>query len=129
MPYIPAAGELKTKPTQHSVKELQALGIHPDILLVRADREIPEAERRKLSLFCNVRESAVIQALDVANIYDVPMAYHREGLDNDPLAAPVTDPVLAPYAKLEIPDTLYISSLALHSGEQPQLAEIGRAHV
>ncbi len=68
MPYIPAAGELKTKPTQHSVKELQALGIHPDILLVRADREIPQAERRKLSLFCNVRESAVIQALDVANI-------------------------------------------------------------
>src|SRR3546814_3229278 len=68
MPYIPAAGELKTKPTQHSVKELQALGIAPDILLVRADREIPEAERRKLSLFCNVRPSAVIQALDVANI-------------------------------------------------------------
>ncbi len=62
-----AAGELKTKPTQHSVKELQALGIHPDILLVRADREIPEAERKKLSLFCNVRPSAVIQALDVAS--------------------------------------------------------------
>ena len=79
MPFIPAAGELKTKPTQHSVKELRSIGIAPDILLVRADREIPEEERRKLSLFCNVRPSAVIQALDVANIYDVPIAYHEEG--------------------------------------------------
>ncbi|WP_174801816.1 CTP synthase [Martelella limonii] len=96
MPYIPAAGELKTKPTQHSVKELQALGIHPDILLVRADREIPEAERRKLSLFCNVRSSAVIQALDVANIYDVPLAYHREGLDDEVLNAFGIDPAPVP---------------------------------
>ena len=86
MPYIPAAGELKTKPTQHSVKELQALGIHPDILLVRADREIPQAERRKLSLFCNVRESAVIEARDVDNIYAVPEAYHAAGLDDDAAA-------------------------------------------
>ncbi len=99
MPYIPAAGELKTKPTQHSVKELQALGIHPDILLVRADREIPEAERKKLSLFCNVRPSAVIQALDVALIYDVPLAYHKEGLDNEVLAAFGIEP--APQPKLE----------------------------
>jgi CTP synthase len=96
MPYIPAAGELKTKPTQHSVKELQALGIHPDILLVRADREIPEAERRKLSLFCNVRASAVIQALDVASIYDVPIAYHREGLDDEVLAAFGIEPAPQP---------------------------------
>src|SRR5882762_5841532 len=96
MPYIPAAGELKTKPTQHSVKELQALGIHPDILLVRADRQIPEPERRKLSLFCNVRHSAVIQALDVANIYDVPMAYHKEGLDNEVLAAFGIEPAPKP---------------------------------
>jgi len=87
MPYIPAAGELKTKPTQHSVKELQSVGIAPDILLVRADRPIPEDERRKLSLFCNVRPSAVIQALDVASIYDVPIAYQREGLDKEVLAA------------------------------------------
>src|SRR5690606_38549528 len=87
MPYIPAAGELKTKPTQHSVKELRSIGIAPDILLVRADREIPESERRKLSLFCNVRESAVIQALDVATIYDVPIAYHKEGLDSEVLSA------------------------------------------
>ncbi len=87
MPYIPSAGELKTKPTQHSVKELRSIGISPDILLVRCDRPIPTGERRKLSLFCNVRESAVIQALDVSSIYDVPMAYHKEGLDNEVLAA------------------------------------------
>jgi CTP synthase len=87
MPYIPSAGELKTKPTQHSVKELRSIGIQPDILLVRADREIPEGERKKLSLFCNVRPSAVIQALDVPSIYDVPVAYHREGLDDEVLAA------------------------------------------
>ncbi len=99
MPYIPAAGELKTKPTQHSVKELQALGIAPDVLLVRADREIPEEERRKLSLFCNVRPSAVIQALDVPSIYDVPMAYHKEGLDDEVLAAFGIDP--APKPRLE----------------------------
>jgi len=87
MPYIPTAGELKTKPTQHSVRELQSVGIAPDILLVRADRPIPEEERRKLSLFCNVRPSAVIQGLDVASIYDVPIAYQREGLDKEILAA------------------------------------------
>ncbi|HET7413507.1 MAG TPA: CTP synthase [Pararhizobium sp.] len=99
MPYISAAGELKTKPTQHSVKELQALGIAPDVLLVRSDREIPEEERRKLSLFCNVRPSAVIQALDVPSIYDVPMAYHKEGLDDEVLAAFGIDP--APKPRLE----------------------------
>jgi CTP synthase len=87
MPYIPSAGELKTKPTQHSVSALRQIGIQPDILLVRADRPIPSEERRKLSLFCNVRPSAVIQALDVANIYNVPIAYHREGLDEEVLAA------------------------------------------
>ena len=99
MPYIPAAGELKTKPTQHSVKELRSIGIAPDILLVRADRQIPKEERRKLSLFCNVRESAVIQALDVAHIYDVPIAYHKEGLDSEVLAAFGIDP--APKPRME----------------------------
>ncbi|MEP7455557.1 CTP synthase [Phyllobacterium sp. SB3] len=99
MPYIPAAGELKTKPTQHSVKELRSIGIAPDILLIRADREIPESERRKLSLFCNVRASAVIQALDVDTIYDVPMAYHEEGLDSEVLAAFGIDP--APKPRME----------------------------
>ncbi|WP_455475601.1 CTP synthase [Bartonella sp. B17] len=87
MPYIHSAGELKTKPTQHSVKELQSIGIAPDILLVRADRPIPETEQRKLSLFCNVRQSAVIQALDMPTIYDVPLAYHEEGLDSEVLSA------------------------------------------
>ena len=96
MPYIPAAGELKTKPTQHSVKELRSIGIAPDILLIRADREIPESERKKLSLFCNVRPSAVIQALDVKTIYDVPMAYHNEGLDSEVLAAFGIEPAPKP---------------------------------
>jgi CTP synthase len=81
MPYIPSAGELKTKPTQHSVKELRSLGIQPDILLCRCDRPIPVAERRKLALFCNVRETAVVEALDASSIYDVPLAYHEAGLD------------------------------------------------
>ena len=99
MPYIPAAGELKTKPTQHSVKELRSIGIAPDILLVRADRAIPAEERCKLSLFCNVRESAVIQALDVDHIYDVPLAYHEEGLDNEVLAAFGINP--APKPRME----------------------------
>jgi CTP synthase len=87
LPYIPTAGELKTKPTQHSVAELRSIGIQPDILLCRTDREIPREERRKLALFCNVRESAVIEARDVASIYDVPLSYHAEGLDNEVLAA------------------------------------------
>ena len=87
VPFIPSAGELKTKPTQHSVKELRSIGIQPDVLLCRCDREIPQGERKKIGLFCNVRESSVIQALDVASIYDVPLAYHREGLDREVLAA------------------------------------------
>ncbi len=87
LPYIPTAGELKTKPTQHSVAELRSIGIQPDILLCRTDREIPREERRKLALFCNVRETAVIEARDVASIYDVPLSYHAEGLDNEVLEA------------------------------------------
>jgi CTP synthase len=83
VPYIPAAGELKTKPTQHSVKELQAVGIQPDLLLCRSDREIPADSRRKIAQFCNVRPSAVIQALDVDTIYAVPQAYHAEGYDHE----------------------------------------------
>ncbi|MFM7084586.1 MAG: CTP synthase [Hyphomicrobium sp.] len=87
MPFIPSAGELKTKPTQHSVKELRSIGIQPDILLCRTDRNVPLSERKKIALFCNVREEAVIQALDVSSIYDVPLAYSREGLDREVLAA------------------------------------------
>lgn len=86
MPYIPSAGEMKTKPTQHSVKELRSIGIQPDILMCRCDRPIPVDERRKIALFCNVRPSAVIQAMDVDTIYDVPNAYHAEGLDTEVLA-------------------------------------------
>ena len=81
LPFITGAGELKTKPTQHSVKELRSIGIQPDILLCRTDRPIPREERRKLGLFCNVRESAVIEARDADNIYAVPEAYHEAGLD------------------------------------------------
>jgi CTP synthase len=87
LPFIPSAGEMKTKPTQHSVKELRSIGIQPDILLCRCDRPIPREERRKLALFCNVRESAVIQAMDVDTIYAVPLAYHQEGLDDEVLRA------------------------------------------
>jgi len=85
VPYIPAAGELKTKPTQHSVKELQSVGIQPDILLCRSDREIPMEQRRKIGQFCNIRTEAVIPALDVKSIYEVPLSYHGEGLDTEVL--------------------------------------------
>ena len=81
LPYIPTAGELKTKPTQHSVKKLQEYGIQPDMLLCRSQMAIPENERRKIALFCNIKEENVIAALDVSNIYQVPLAYHREGMD------------------------------------------------
>lgn len=87
MPYIPSAGELKTKPTQHSVRELRAIGIQPDVLLVRADREIPESERKKIALFCNVRQSAVVQGLDCRTIYEAPLTYHGEGFDREVLDA------------------------------------------
>ncbi|MEM9739899.1 MAG: CTP synthase [Pseudomonadota bacterium] len=85
LPYIPAAGEMKTKPTQHSVKELRSIGIQPDILLCRCDRPIPETEKKKIANFCNVRPSSVIEARDVGHIYDVPGAYHEEGLDDEVL--------------------------------------------
>jgi len=96
LPFIPSAGELKTKPTQHSVKELRSIGIQPDILLCRTDRPIPPSERRKLALFCNVRESAVIEARDVDNIYAVPEAYSEAGLDREVLEAFGLDPMAAP---------------------------------
>ena len=96
LPFIPSAGELKTKPTQHSVKELRSIGIQPDILLCRTDRPIPEGERRKLALFCNVRENAVIEARDVDNIYAVPEAYSGSGLDREVLLAFGLDPSATP---------------------------------
>jgi len=85
VPYIPSAGELKTKPTQHSVKGLQNVGIQPQMLLCRCDRAIPDAERRKIASFCNVRPQAVIAALDVDTIYAVPISYHQEGMDREVL--------------------------------------------
>lgn len=81
VPYIPSAGEIKTKPTQHSVKELRTIGIQPDILLCRMDRPLPEAERRKIALFTNVPEKSVISAVDVDSIYKIPMDLHKQGLD------------------------------------------------
>jgi CTP synthase len=87
VPYIAAAGELKTKPTQHSVRELAALGVQPDILLCRCEKPLPEGERAKIAQFCNVRKEAVIPALDAASIYAVPLQYHGEGLDSEVLHA------------------------------------------
>ncbi|MFN3642057.1 MAG: CTP synthase [Gemmobacter sp.] len=87
LPYLAASGELKTKPTQHSVKELRAIGIAPDILVCRSEHPIPDRERAKIALFCNVREAAVIPAYDLRSIYEAPMAYHRAGLDQAVLDA------------------------------------------
>tara|TARA_R110000744_G_scaffold1843_2_gene6594 strand:- start:52957 stop:54585 length:1629 start_codon:yes stop_codon:yes gene_type:complete len=85
LPFIKVAGEMKTKPTQHSVKELRSIGIQPDILLCRCEIPIPPGDKRKIGLFCNVRESAVIEGMDAASLYDVPLAYHKEGLDREVL--------------------------------------------
>jgi CTP synthase len=85
LPWIPSAGELKTKPTQHSVQELQSVGIQPSILLCRSDRDMPAAARRKIGLFCNIREEAVIPALDASTIYEVPLQYHEAGFDREVL--------------------------------------------
>ena len=104
VPYIAAAGELKTKPTQHSVRELAALGIKPDILLCRSEHFLPEAERRKIANFCNVRAEAVIPALDAKSIYAVPLQYHEEGLDAEVLRGvgitDAPDPDLAPWREV-----------------------------
>jgi CTP synthase len=96
VPYIAAAGELKTKPTQHSVKELTALGVQPDILLCRCEHPLPEGERAKIAAFCNVRKEAVIPALDAKSIYAVPLQYHAEGLDYEVLRAFGITPGVAP---------------------------------
>jgi CTP synthase len=96
VPYIAAAGELKTKPTQHSVRELTALGVQPDILLCRCEHPLPDTERAKIALFCNVRKEAVIPALDAKSIYGVPLQYHAEGLDYEVLRAFGITPGVAP---------------------------------
>jgi CTP synthase len=96
VPFIAAAGELKTKPTQHSVKELTALGVQPDVLVCRCEHPLPEGERAKIAAFCNVRKEAVIPALDARSIYEVPLNYHGEGLDFEVLRAFGITPGLAP---------------------------------
>ena len=96
LPYLQASGELKTKPTQHSVKELRSIGLAPDILLCRSEHEIPEKERAKLALFCNVRADAVIPAYDLKTIYDAPLAYHKVGLDQAVLDAFGISPAPSP---------------------------------
>ena len=96
VPYIAAAGELKTKPTQHSVRDLTALGIQPDVLVCRCERALPQSERAKIALFCNVRAEAVIPALDAKSIYGVPLQYHAEGLDEQVLLAFDIDPGAKP---------------------------------
>ena len=100
LPYLNASGELKTKPTQHSVKELQSIGIAPDILVCRSEHPIPQKEREKLALFCNVRPESVIAAYDLSSIYDAPLAYHKEGLDQAVLDAFEITP--APKPNLEV---------------------------
>ncbi|MEX0299951.1 MAG: CTP synthase [Kordiimonas sp.] len=87
VPYLAAAGELKTKPTQHSVRDLRSIGIQPDILVCRSEHPIPDSDRKKMSLYCNVAETAVIPALDVSSIYEVPISYHKQGLDVEVLKA------------------------------------------
>ena len=99
LPYIPTAGELKTKPTQHSVKKLQEYGIQPDMLLCRSQIAIPENERKKIALFCNIKEENVIAALDVSNIYQVPLAYSKEGMDK----------AVCKYFKIDCPETTDLS--------------------
>jgi CTP synthase len=105
VPYIAAAGELKTKPTQHSVRELAALGVQPDVLVCRCEQPLPESDRAKIALFCNVRKEAVIPALDAKSIYAVPLQYHAEGLDEEVLRAfgiePTRDPDLSRWSEIE----------------------------
>ena len=96
LPYVTASGELKTKPTQHSVKELRSIGIAPDVLLLRSEHPIPEREREKIALFCNVRKEAVIAAPDLKTIYEAPLAYHREGFDQAVLDAFMISPAPKP---------------------------------
>ena len=105
VPYIKAAGELKTKPTQHSVRELAALGVQPDVLVCRCEMPLPASERAKIALFCSVRPEAVIPALDAQSIYAVPLQYHAEGLDEEVLRAfgiePTADPDLSRWSEIE----------------------------
>jgi CTP synthase len=124
VPFIAAAGELKTKPTQHSVKDLREIGIAPDILLCRSDRQLPRDLRGKIALFCNVKESAVITAQDVDTIYDVPLAFHEQGLD-DLIVSQLGLDVQAPQADLAEWRNL-VSTVREPSGGQTSIAIVGK---
>jgi CTP synthase len=100
LPYLAASGELKTKPTQHSVKELRSIGLQPDVLVCRSEQIIPEKERAKIALFCNVRPEAVIPAYDLSSIYEAPLAYHQVGLDQAVLDAFQISPAPKPELKV-----------------------------
>ena len=154
LPYLAASGELKTKPTQHSVKELQSIGLAPDVLVCRSEHPIPEKERDKIALFCNVRKEHVIPAYDLKTIYEAPLAYHRAGLDQAVLDAfgitPAPKPNLArwedvmdriknpegevrvaivgKYTQLEDAYKSIAEALT-HGGMANRTREIGRAHV
>ncbi len=122
LPYLAASGELKTKPTQHSVKELRSIGLAPDILLCRSEHPIPVKERAKLALFCNVREDAVIEARDLKSIYEAPLAYHEVGLDKAVLSAfdisPAPKPQLAKWQ--DVADRVY------HPDGEVRVAIVGK---
>ena len=122
LPFIKTAGEMKTKPTQHSVKELRSIGIQPDVLLCRCEQPIPAGEKRKIGLFCNVRESAVIQAMDAPSIYAVPLDYHREGLDAEVLSVFGIHDAPAP----DLSRWQGISDRLIHPDGEVQIAVVGK---
>ncbi len=121
VPWIPAAGELKTKPTQHSVRELRAIGIQPDILLCRCDRPIPPEIKQKIALFCNVSEDQVIAAPDVDNIYEVPLRLSREGLDEI-----VTKLLDLPYRRRDLSDWEELLDRARNPRDEVVIAMVGK---
>ena len=121
VPFITAAGELKSKPTQHSVKELLEIGIQPDILLCRADRDLPKELKKKIALFCNVSERAVITAKDVTTIYEVPLAFHREGLDEN-----VVRMLGLPDGPQELSAWRKVVETVLHPSRQVTIAVVGK---
>ncbi|MBT8128536.1 MAG: CTP synthase [Gammaproteobacteria bacterium] len=121
VPYIPTAGEVKTKPTQHSVKELRSIGIQPDILLCRSEQLLPEDERRKIALFTNVEQEAVISAKDMGNIYEIPIWLHNQGVDN----------IIARKMKLELPaadlsDWQYVVDSMRHPEDEVNIGMVGK---
>ena len=126
VPYVAAAGELKTKPTQHSVKELQQEGVHPDVLVLRAEHPITPEVRKKVALFCNVDASAVIESADVKTIYEVPIRMQQEGLDTVVLTKLGMDPSVTE-AKMD--DWNFFLNKMKTASKEVKIAQIGRAHV